>query len=409
MEAIVNHIKYTLSHSTFYSAKKSEFASVYNDNFTVKDFQKLPFTTKDEFSLNNDLFLAVDKNKVAEYSTTSGTSGTPVTVYLTKKDLNRLAKNEYDSLKLMGFTSKDIFQLMTTIDKQFMAGLAYYLGVQKLNAGIIRVGPGVIESQLKSILTYQPTALIAVPSFIISLINYAKQNAIDLNQTSVKSIVCIGEPIRKQDFSLNILGDKITSEWNVELFSTYASTEIGVAFSECKMHQGNHVNDDLAFVEVINETSDQPVKEGEIGEIVVTPLKTTGTPLIRYKTGDLAKAYYKKCACGKTSLRIGPIVGRKNQMIKFRGTTIYPNAIFDVLENFPEIQLYKVEISKDEFENDQIRILISTQNELLINDLNKKLKSKLKVTPQISFVEKEKLYNLVHTSKSRKPCKIEFI
>ncbi len=309
----------------------------------------------------------------------------------------------------MGFSSKDVFQLMTTIDKQFMAGLAYYLGVQKLSAGIIRTGPGAIESQINAILKYKPTVLIAVPSFITNIIEFANQHQIDLNSTSVKSIICIGESIRNQDFSLNVLGHKISTSWDVSLFSTYASTEIGVAFSECNQHHGNHVNEELAYVEVINEETKKPVKEGEIGEIVVTPLNITGTPLIRYKTGDLAKAYYTKCECGLTSLRIGPIIGRKNQMIKYRGTTIYPNAIFEILENYSSIQLYKVEITKDEFENDQIHILINSTDENILEDLKRKFKSILKVSPQISLLEKEKLFNLVHTKNSRKPLKIEFI
>jgi phenylacetate-CoA ligase len=409
VELLIKQLKYTVEHSNFYHPKKMDYASIYDSQFTLSDFEKLPFTSKDEFSLNNEKFLAVSSKKIAEYSTTSGTSGSPVTIYLTKHDLRRLAKNEYDSLKLMGFSTKDVFQLMTTIDKQFMAGLAYYLGVQKLSAGIIRTGPGAIESQINAILKYKPTVLIAVPSFITNIIEFANQHQIDLNSTSVKSIICIGESIRNQDFSLNVLGHKISTSWDVSLFSTYASTEIGVAFSECNQHHGNHVNEELAYVEVINEETKKPVKEGEIGEIVVTPLNITGTPLIRYKTGDLAKAYYKKCECGLTSLRIGPIIGRKNQMIKYRGTTIYPNAIFEILENFSSIQLYKVEITKDEFENDQIHILINTTDEYILDDLNRKFKSLLKVSPKISLLEKEKLFNLVHTKNSRKPLKIEFI
>ncbi len=410
MEKVQLQIKYALKNSPFYKKKLNDFASSIENDFTLEKYKNLPFTSKEDLSEHNDAFLAIKRNKIAEYVTTSGTSGSPVTVFLSKKDILRLAKNEYDSLKLMGNSSKDIFQLMTTIDKQFMAGLAYYLGVQKLNAGLIRIGPGVPQLQIDAILKYLPTKIIAVPSFIVALINFAKNNEIDLNKTSVKSIVCIGEPIRNLDFSLNVLGQKITENWDVQLYSTYASTEMGAAFSECSAFNGCHLNEDLLFAEVIKENGED-AKNGEIGEIIVTPLGVTGTPVIRYKTGDLAHVYYGKCSCGKNSLRLGPIVGRKNQMIKYKGTTIYPNSIFEILDQHNEIPIYKIQISKDELENDDITILlpVSIEHLKLELKLQEKFKSKIKVLPKINFIEDDLLLNLVHSKKSRKPTKIEFI
>ena len=399
-------LEYTLSHSPFYREKIGQIPS----DFSIEDYKKLPFTHKADLSERNDDFCCVNKNEIAEYVTTSGTTGSPISLFLTKNDLQRLAKNEKDSLSLMGHTSNDLFQLLTTIDKQFMAGIAYFLGVQALDAGMIRLGPGVPKLQWESILKYKPTALIAVPSFIVTLIDYAKENNIDFANSSVQSIVCIGEPIRNNDLTYNILGKRITNNWNVKIFSTYASTEMGAAFSECTAQKGCHLNDDLLFLEVIKEDG-MEAEHGETGEIVVTTLDVEGTPLIRYKTGDIAKVYRDDCSCGKNTPRLGPIIGRKNQMIKFKGTTLYPKAIFDALEEFESISCYKVLIQKNELGNDEIIVLLEDKFKAHseLDAIKNRCREKLRVLPQFQFMEAGKLRSLVYKKHMRKPEKIKFM
>lgn len=406
LQKLIKTINYSTINSPFYK----ENITPIDSSFSIEDYKKLSFTTKEDLSTRNDDFCCVPKNKIAEYVTTSGTTGTPISLFLTKSDLNRLAKNEKDSLSLMGHTSDDLFQLLTTIDKQFMAGIAYFLGVQELNAGMVRLGPGVPKLQWESILKYEPTALIAVPSFIVTLIDYAKENNIDFNNSSVKSIVCIGEPIRNDDLNYNVLGKRITDHWDVKIFSTYASTEMGAAFSECTAQQGCHLNDDLLFLEVIKEDESE-ADHGESGEIVVTTLEVEGTPLIRFKTGDIAKVYRDKCSCGKTTPRLGPIIGRKNQMIKFKGTTLYPKAIFDALGEFESISCYKVLIEKNELGNDEIIILLEDKfkTHSQLDDIKSRCREKLRVLPQFQFIEPSKLRSLVYKKHMRKPEKIKFM
>lgn len=406
LESLTSLLKYVQVNSPFYKQKFEEFSF---EEFSFEEFKKLPFTTKEDLASDDLNFLCVPKNEIAEYVTTSGTTGNPISLYLTKNDLERLAKNEYDSFKLMGNTSDDLFQLLTTIDKQFMAGLAYSLGVQKLGAGMIRIGPGVPELQWNSILKYKPTKLIAVPSFIVNLIEYAKENNIDFQNSSVKGIVCIGEPIRNEDFSYNVLGKRITENWNVELFSTYASTEMGAAFSECTAQMGCHLNEDLIHLEVLKEDGTEAAHE-ESGEIVVSTLGVTGSPLVRYKTGDIAKVYRTKCKCGRTSPRLGPILGRKNQMIKFKGTTLYPKAIFEMLDQFIEISCYKIIVNKDELNNDEITILLEDKIEStsVFLSILEHCKSKLRVVPKFEFLESSTLRSMVYKKNLRKPEKIKF-
>ena len=163
---------------------------------SLNDFRALPFTEKDDLARDNEAFLAVPMRDVRDIVTTSGTLGNPVSYYLTAPDLQRLAQNEAGSYRIAGCTADDTFQLLTTIDKRFMAGLAYFLGVQELGGRIIRSGPGALQMQWESILKFKPTVLIAVPSFIPRLIRYGKEQGIDINATSVRRIMCIGEPVR---------------------------------------------------------------------------------------------------------------------------------------------------------------------------------------------------------------------
>lgn len=406
LEQLGNMIHYAVNHAPFY---QRHFANNALNSLSWEVFSTLPFTTKEDLSQNNRDFLCVPANQVAEYVTTSGTSGKPVTIYLTKKDLVRLAKNEKESFELTGAKAGDLFQLMTTIDKQFMAGLAYYLGVQELNAGMIRIGPGVPALQWNSILENKPTILIAVPSFLVNLIDYAKQNGIDINQTSVRAAICIGEPIREDDLSENVLARRIHADWDIELFSTYASTEMGAAFTECTAHQGGHLNEDLIYLEVLDEEGNN-VPHGEKGEIVITTLGTEGTPLIRYKTGDVARIYRGACKCGRTSPRVGPILGRKNQMIKFKGTTIFPPSIYEIFDSRSEVSCYKIEVAKDYLGHDTITILLENRIEhhpvmsLIIEDC----KAKLRVVPHFVFLETDYLRSQVFKNHMRKPEKIVF-
>jgi phenylacetate-CoA ligase len=369
----------------------------------------LPFTTKDDISASNVEFLAVPKNQVAEYCTTSGTSGEPITMYLTKNDLLNLGRNEAGSFSQIGATKNDIFQLTTTIDKQFMAGLAYYLGAQELGAGMIRIGPGVPSLQWKSIFLNKPSILIAVPSFITSLLEFAKINEINYASSSVRSIICIGESIRDDDFQLNLLGKRIKDAWDVELYSTYASTEMGAAFTECKHQCGCHLNTDLLFLEVLKEDGEEAA-EGEIGEIVITTLKRTGTPLIRYRTGDIARVYRSACNCNDWSLRLGPILGRKNQIIKYKGTTLFPNSILKIFESIQDVTYFKVEVSKDQLGNDAITILLEKEIEESgkITSIIDTCRSELRVVPDFVFMEKNYLQSQIFKNNIRKPEKIIF-
>jgi len=371
---------------------------------SLEDLRKIPLTSKEDLQNQNKDFLCVQQEEIIDYVRTSGTLGEPVTLALSDKDLDRLAYNEAISFACARIGKKDVLQLMTTIDRQFMAGLAYFLGARKLGAGIIRVGSANPEMHWDSIMKLKPTFLIAVPSFLLKMIQYAKEMNIDLGATSVRAALCIGEPIREESLGMNPLAERIKQGWDIELFSTYASTEMSTAFTECEQHQGGHHHPELVIVEILDEAGNE-VNEGEVGELVITHLGVEAMPLIRFKTGDMVQAHHAPCSCGRNTLRLGPIIGRKGQMIKFRGTTLYPPALSNVLNRFVELDSFVIVLSKDELGLDVISLKMnsSSQDEALILSIKDHFRAKLRVVPGIEFLDAETMKSLRFPKGSRKP------
>lgn len=397
-------LAFVAQHSPFYKKRFTQLGIDVSTIKTLEDLQQLPVTTKDDLYNHNFDFLCVPKQKIIDYVTTSGTLGDPLTFALTDKDLERLAYNECISLACATGTEDDVYQLMTTIDRRFMAGMAYFLGIKKMGAGIVRVGNGMPEFQWDTIKRLNPTIAIAVPSFIVKLIEFAEANGIDYNQSSIKKIVCIGEPIRNEDFSYNTLGKRITEKWNVQLFSTYASTEMGAAFTECEAGKGGHHHPELLIIEILDDNN-KPVANGAIGELTITTLGVEGMPLIRFKTGDLCKTYHEPCSCGRTTLRISPILGRKQQMIKFKGTSLYPPALYDILNTVPYIKNYIIEVYTNAIGTDEIDIHIGCLNqpENYDKELKDHFRAKLRVAPNIILSTPESITKRQLPEMSRKP------
>lgn len=406
-KALVEALAYLEKYSPFYKRAFSENCIDIRDIETLEDLKKLPTTCKADVQSFNKEFLCVPKNKVVDYVTTSGTLGDPVTFMLTDSDLDRLAYNESVSFSIAGCTSDDIIQLMTTIDRRFMAGMAYFLGARKLGAGIIRVGNGIPELQWNSVMNELPSTCIVVPSFLIKLAEFAEQQGIDFKNTSLKRAICIGEPLRNIDLSDSTLTEKIIQKWpDIALHSTYASTEMQSSFTECGYFCGVHHQPDLIIIELLDE-NENTVLPGEVGELVITTLGVQGMPLLRYKTGDLCRTIDEPCKCGRNSLRLSPIVGRKGQMIKYKGTTLYPSALYDILDNIHGVVNYQVQVYTNTLGTDGIVIKIGTSTpsesfEKMIKDL---FRAKIRVAPEISFEPIELLSKSIYPPTSRKPIK----
>lgn len=400
-------LRYLESNSAFYQRMFRDNGIDIRQIQTTEDLVKLPFTEKKDLQLYNTEFLCVPPEKIIDYVTTSGTLGEPVTFGCTDSDLERLAYNEMKSFSCAGIKPGNIIQLMTTLDKRFMAGLAYFLGIRKLGASIIRVGNGMPELQWDTINRLKPDTIMCVPSFILRIIEYAEKNGIDYRNSSIKRIIGIGEGLRDQDFNLNLLGKRIKEKWNVELFATYSSTEMGATFSECPYGCGGHVHPELVIVEIIGENN-LPVADGEVGEVVITTLGVEGMPLLRFRTGDISSKIVDQCACGRNSYRLTPLVGRKNNMIKLKGTTIYPPAINDVLDNTPYVVNYVVIVQDSYAGTDEVIVKVgvaSGQAFDVIKDLKDRFRSRIRVAPMVEVLSPEYVAKINNPANNRKPIK----
>jgi phenylacetate-CoA ligase len=401
-ERLVEQLEYVKLYSPFY---REHFSGHDLGRIrSIADLGSLPVTTKDHLQSQNMDFLCVQRDRIIDYITTSGTTGDPITFALTERDLERLADNEYASFLCADGSATDIYQLMLTLDRRFMAGLAYFLGLRKLGAGIIRVGPGNAVLQFDTIRRTSPTVLVALPSFLVQLIEYAEAHGIALSETSIRSAICIGEPLRDNEFNLNILGRRIREKWDIRLYSTYASTEMGAAFTECGAGKGCHLNPEMIVVEFLDD-SDRPVQPGEPGEVTITSLGVEGMPLVRFKTGDICLHHTETCSCGRNTLRLGPIMGRKKQMIKYKGTTLFPTAIYEILDEMPEVENYIVEVSTNSIDTDDILVTIGSNQPGA--GLEKRIKdhfrAKLRVAPSIRFLPPKEVRSLQRPAMSRKP------
>lgn len=400
-------LEYLGGHSAYYRRMFSEHGIETGEIRTIADLAKIPFTEKKDLQLHNADFLCCPQHKVVDYITTSGTLGDPVTFCCTDRDLERLAFNEEKSFRCAGVGPGNIVQLMTTLDKRFMAGLAYFLGIRKLGAGVIRVGNGIPELQWDTIRRIKPDTIMCVPSFILKLIQYAEEHDIDYRNSSVKRIIGIGEGLRDQNFELNLLGRRIKEKWDIDLFATYSSTEMGATFSECEYGCGGHVHPELIIVEIIGDDN-RPVPDGQYGEVVITTLGVEGMPLLRFRTGDIAAKRTEQCRCGRNSYRLTPLVGRKNNMIKLKGTTLYPPAINDVLDNTDYIENYVVLVQDSESGTDEVIVKIGLKHTTEfdpVKDLKDRFRSRIRVAPAVEILPPDEVAKINFPAKSRKPVK----
>ncbi len=190
------------------------------------------------------------------------------------------------------------------------------------------------------------------------------------------------------------------------MYSTYASTEMQTAFTECTELQGGHMQPELIITELLDE-NDMPVAAGEPGEVTITTLGVEGMPLLRYKTGDICIYFDEPCGCGRNSIRLSPVIGRKKQMIKYKGTTLYPPALFELLNEMEGVLDFVAEVYSNEMGTDEVllRIVPAELTEACDRKIRANLQARLRVSPQIKYITDEEIQKLQMTEAGRKTIK----
>lgn len=350
------------------------------------DLARLPFTTKTDVSAGGEAFRAVPMERVVDVATTSGTTGLPTLYPLTEGDLDRLGHNERLSMGLTGLTSADTVLLAVTLDRCFMAGLAYFEGLRKLGCAVVRTGSASPAMLLDLMARVRATAIVSVPTFLLKVAQYAADEGIPLDRGAVRRLVCIGEPIRNEDLTLNPLGSRLERLWGARVHSTYGITELAGSCCECEAGRGGHVHPSLLHLEVVDDTG-APCPDGVPGEVVATPLGVEAMPLLRYRTGDVAALFHGPCACGRATPRLGPILGRRNQAMKIKGTTVYPAAVQRVLDAFEEIVAYVLILRSADALSDDLEVVIQLRpgegEAALLERAGERLRGALKVRPRL--------------------------
>jgi phenylacetate-CoA ligase len=384
--------RYVAEHSPFYREKFRGFED-------VPALESFPTVDKQVLSERNLDFLSVPRERVIEIVTTSGTTGKPLLWMLTESDVCRLALNERLSFECAGLTSSDTVLVAVALDRCFMAGLAYWLGLREIGSSIVRVGPSSPVLVLEMIERIRPTAIVSVPSFLRVIAEKAQEVGFDLKNSSVKKAICIGEPVRDRSLTLNTSGRAIESAWGARVYSTYGVTELANSLCECDAGAGGHLHAELLHLEVLDDHH-QPVPDGEIGEIVATTFGVEAMPLIRYRTGDCAALFRTPCKCSRSTPRLGPIVGRKNQKLKFKGASLFPSTLQAVLEQTEGVESFVIVARAENELSDSVEVLV--HGEASVGTLREALQARSKISPQIRHASRAEIEALQMPPQARK-------
>jgi phenylacetate-CoA ligase len=226
---------------------------------------------------------------------------------------------------------------------------------------------------------------------------------VDLRQASVRRLICIGEPVRQADFAPNRAGAFLEAAWGARVYSTYGNTELACSCCECETGRGGHVLPGFLHVEVLDEAG-TPVPDGTPGELVATALGIEGMPVIRYRTGDIAALHREPCPCGRVTPRVGPLLGRRHQKLKVKGTTLFPSALQAVLEETADVEAYVIVATSEADLSDavEVRLACAGPPERVLAELRAAFPGRTKVTPRLTVAPRAEIEALQVADGARK-------
>lgn len=384
LKLVNERIRALLDSESFYGKRLKEAGITHVDD--CESFLKLPFSEKsdlrDAYPLG--LMTAPEKDIVRIHSS-SGTTGKPVIIPYTAKDVDDWSLMFKRCYEFAGITDMDRIQI-TPGYGLWTAGIGFQNGAEKLGAMTIPLGPGNTEKQLQMMQDMRSTVLCSTSSYALLLAEEIEKREIKDNIHLRKGIIGSerwGEKMREY----------ISEKLGIELYDIYGLTEIygpGIGIT-CKHNTGIHYWDDYVYIEIVDPVTGEPLPDGEIGEIVITTLVKEGAPLIRYRTHDLSRIVPGKCQCGMEYPRLGTIQGRTDDMMKIKGVNVFPNQIEEILKEFPELSSeYQIRISHLEGK-DTMRIYVETNGKVnfleIADRVSKTIKDRIGFTPLVKVVE----------------------
>lgn len=384
LEQTDRQIKRLLKADNFYGRKMKE-AGIEGIK-TEEDFLSLPFSHKEDLRDAYPLgLMAVPEEEIVRIHSSSGTTGKPVIIPYTAKDVDDWGEMFKRCYEFAGLTKKDRIQI-TPGYGLWTAGIGFQNGAEKLGAMVVPMGPGNTPKQLQFMVDMKTTVLAATSSYALLL-------AEEIAKQGIGDKICLKKGIIGSERWGEKMRKRISDELGIELYDIYGLTEIygpGIGIN-CKYDQGMHIWDDYLYLEIIDPITGENVPDGEFGEIVITTLVKEGAPLIRYRTHDISRIIPGECPCGSRFPRIDVIQGRSDDMVKFKGVNFFPKQIEEILAQFPELSSeYQIRISHLDG-RDTLRLYVETNGHVrfleMADRVAEAVKSRIGFTPLVKVVE----------------------
>lgn len=352
-----------------------------------EDFEKLPFSSKDDLRDAYPLGIqAVPEEEVVRIHSSSGTTGKPVIIPYTAKDVDDWAIMFARCYETAGVTNKDRVQI-TPAYGLWTAGIGFQNGAEKLGAMAIPMGPGNTDKQIQMMIDLKSTVLTATSSYALLL-------AEEINKRGLREQIHLKKGVFGSERWSKKMREYIQQELGIELYDIYGLTEIygpGIGIN-CEKEHGIHYWDDYIYIEIIDPATGEPVPDGEPGEIVITTLVKEGAPLLRFRTHDLSRIIPEKCSCGRSYPRLDTIGGRSDDMFKVRGVNMFPRQVEELLQDVDGVlSEYNITIAHDEDNNKDIMILTVEVDgrvdfEKTALHIRELFKSRIGMTPKVTAV-----------------------
>ena len=378
LRALRNHVKHVKEVSPYY--KEALWDIAHEDIKKIEDFNRLPFTCRTTLAEHTGRFTAVSPHAVVETVTTGGATGHPIFCPLTANDLDRLAFSEALSFHSMGITADDRALLFIDMNRWSLAGIGCYRGLTLMGANTGRAGEENSDLCRQYLDAFKPTVLAGMPSFLRRLAIELEKSEYAFKESGIRKLVCVGENIKNRDMTVNTIGKRLENMWGALTYDNYSITEINDSFCECSERKGGHTHPELIYAEIVDEHG-RPVPDGTPGELVATTLGIEGMPLVRYRTGDITFRVPGICPCGRNSDRIGPILGRTNEIIRTKkGVSVYPLTITNALDEMDEINDYVIILENEDAHCDRVSIHVATKPSAI-----EKIANHVRTVAQVGF------------------------
>jgi len=350
-----------------------------------EDFEKLPFSEKSDLRDAYPLgLMAVPEEKIVRIHSSSGTTGTPVIIPYTAKDVDDWAIQFARCYEMAGITEKDRIQI-TPGYGLWTAGIGFQNGCEKLGAMAIPMGPGNTDKQIQMMVDMKSTVICATSSYALLL-------AEEIEKRRLKDKICLKKGVIGSERWGEKMRSRIRNELGIELYDIYGLTEVygpGIGVN-CDKQQGIHYWDDYVYIEIVDPVTGKVLPDGEMGEIVITTLVKEGAPLIRFRTHDLSRMIPGQCPCGSPYPRIDIIAGRTDDMLKVKGVNMFPSQIEEVISEVDGASSeYLVEIDHvngKDLMTLSVETMAGADMELTGKALAVHFKSRIGMTPKVHMV-----------------------